>query len=117
MNTDVIEGNKIIIESPFASDVHKVWLKEVKKAGDDFYKTNLLPKLKYHSDWNWLMPVVEKINSLKIYDAIIWRNDCHINDETEILIETSRRAGEELVHVVFRAVVEFITWYNKTIKE
>lgn len=66
--------------------------------------------LKYHSSWDWLMPVVEKINSGNEYDVIIYRTTCHINDKIELLIETTSKG--KLIECVWQAVVEFIKYYN-----
>jgi len=57
--------------------------------------------IKYHTSWDWLMPVLKKIN-LQLhpdtYDS--WRM---INRPTEYNIEN-----------VYNAVVQFINQYNKT---
>ena len=75
------EGNKIIAEftgNAFADDWH----------------------LKYHSSWDWLMPVVEKCKTVKLkkYDYDWW------------LIHSP------LINVQIKstwlAVIEFINWYN-----
>ena len=69
--------------------------------------------------WNELMPVVEKINSLKVktidnteerVDVIIYRNTCHINDEQQIIIEET---GRNMIESTYKAVVSFIKWYNQ----
>lgn len=59
--------------------------------------------LQYHTSWDWLMPVVEKIHGLAVAgDAI--------NAITEEAIFTfSIFAPLKDVH---RAVYQFITWYN-----
>jgi hypothetical protein len=74
-------------------------------------------QFQFHTSWDWLMPVVERINSTvsPIYpderiDVIIYRNTCHINDHREILIETT---GKNMMDCTYKAVVEFIKWYNQ----
>lgn len=63
-------------------------------------------ELKYHSDWNWLMQVVEKIESFKgDKDVIHWsRNNRTIFDLklTECKIQT-----------VYKACTEFVKWHNE----
>lgn len=73
-------------------------------------------KLKYSTSWDWLMPVVEKINET-IYpelneriDVIIYRRTCHINDRQQIIIETT---GKNMLDCTYKAVVEFIKWHNQ----
>lgn len=76
--------------------------------------------LKYHTDWNWLMPVVEKINQTDIpnnkYPAsvVIFRTTTHINDDGYIIVETT---GKTLLEHVYAAVYDFITWHNTTVKK
>lgn len=114
MNT--LEGNKLIAEfmggeydanhSPSYPCFHKLH-----NGG-----TWDLDELKYHTSWDWLMPVVEKINVLdnREYDVIIWRSDCHINNREEILFESSiLKRKDTLILVVWGCIVQFLKWYNQ----
>ena len=68
-----------------------------------------ISSLKYHKDWNWLMEVVEKIESLG-YRIEIVKHICRIylsNKETIIISENIPK-----VEAVYNACVEFIKWYN-----
>lgn len=66
-----------------------------------------MEKLKYHTSWDWLMPVVEKIE----YEAnvTICRQSCHIEND-DILIE---RYGDTKIESIYLAVVAFIKWHNE----
>ena len=64
--------------------------------------------LQYHTSWDWLLPVVDKIKILvmeddsdKLYNSEEWDNITH----TLVQIE---------IKFVYKAVVEFIKTYNKT---
>ena len=59
---EIVEGNKLIIESPFVKDVQRQWMLKAKEAAEEFYTTNLLPKLEYHLSWDWQIPVWRKVN-------------------------------------------------------
>jgi len=85
--------------------------------------------LNYDSDWNWLMPVWEKIGKIKI------ESGCCIIDEMEIRITkcyikalpipyTKNKSFialniigddgcEKLIDTVYKSVLEFIKWYNE----
>ena len=92
--------------------------------------------LKYHTSWDWLMLVVEKIESIELndsnstnyYDVCIMPDAVLIglqSDDLEnplILINKSEGVGSINHHVhlfekkrdaVYNAVVEFIEWYNE----
>lgn len=67
----------------------------------------------YNTSWDWLMPVVEKIESLG-YEFIIVESRCYVKHNTDHSIE-------ELFHIetigskletTYDAVVEFIKEYN-----
>ena len=63
----------------------------------------------YHKDWNWLIEVVEKIESLG-YRIEIVKHICRIylsNKETIVFSENTPK-----IEAVYNAVVEFIKWYN-----
>jgi len=64
---------------------------------------------KYHCSWNWLMPVVEKIEAMFEQDIIINGCACYINIQG---IEISYTETTKIV-AVYNAVVDFIIEYNK----
>ena len=66
---------------------------------DTWLETN--SNLKYHTSWDWLMPVVEKVFILS-EDEEAWRMDIESGLTTLNIDET------------YRAVVEFINEYNRT---
>lgn len=128
-NDKLLEGNKLIAEFMGATVTSKntctnygnmqipYWAFE----RTDFDQVTL-GAYKYATSWDWLMPVVENINTMKApgyrekFDVVIWKNDCHINTYREVLFETFRYNGEELISVVYRCVIQFITWYNNLSK-
>lgn len=63
---------------------------------------------KYHSSWNWLMEVVEKIADVKHWS---------LNATLEDLSESQERDGLYTKADVYDACVEFIKWYNKQNKQ
>ncbi len=76
--------------------------------------------LKFHSSWDWLMPVVEKIEGLDDNEGEF---DCHfeilrdgclvIAWHGETIIEIY---GNTKIESVWLAVVEFIKWRNEQVK-
>ncbi len=81
---------------------------------------------RFHSSWDWLMPVVLKIgstdwSSVDIHcgtgctDSFSW---CTIKwwDDDNNKFETSKELNDDEQNTLFatyKAVVEFIKWYNK----
>ena len=71
--------------------------------------------MKYHSSWDWLMPVVEKIQQIdeNNFCVTIDENVCHIWSENNVYdIET---VSHTTLEAVYNSIVEFINWYNKNI--
>ena len=67
-----------------------------------------IDNLQYQNDWNLLMEVVEKIESLGVV-VEIRENVCYI--ETSQGNYTSE-LEETKIQATYKAVVEFIKWYN-----
>lgn len=132
MNT--LEGNKIIAEfmglkrigSSESSEnilevpVYKHFDKNGKVFGETYYTHH-----KYHSSWDWLMPVVEKIQSIDIAPApnyrgyrieIVVQGYVKISGFPMPTIFKNVSIEGSLINAVWQAVVQFIQWYNKNNK-
>ena len=117
-----IENNKIIAEF-LSVKIHPCETIEnfkflpIEERG--LYNGYFIDELKYHEDWNWLMEVVEKIESLEIFDRMGRFNintknfdenyTSFITDKDEDFIQCE---GDTKIEAVYNAVVEFIKWYN-----
>jgi hypothetical protein len=66
----------------------------------------------YHENWNEIMQVVEKIESLA-YDVQIILDYCIITNGD--YSQTTQLGGAK-IHSVYNACVEFIKWYNQQTK-
>jgi hypothetical protein len=117
MNT---ENNKIIAEfmcykiqkdpterffGRYRTPITKVWVKET--------------ELCFHSDWNWLMEVVGKIENLKS-DVIIQGNSfgyiCnirHFKGVTDVEFKFQGSSKTAKMEAVYNACIKFIKWYNE----
>lgn len=72
-----------------------------------------LTSFKYHSSWNDLMPVVEKIESLG-YVVNIKQNTVFMQNNNKVencmhgyTVEKSKKVA------IYKAVIQFIKWYNQ----
>ena len=71
-------------------------------------------QLKYNSSWDWLMPVVEKIETLGFWIRMDYGDVFVVDDDSNIIIENPMHEdGYTKLSLVYQVVVEFITWYNK----
>lgn len=111
-DNEILEGNKLIAE-----------FMGVEIGGPFQWRpgatTPLMGKmLAYHSDWGWIMPVVEKIESLK-YCVKIEMQSCLIYRISSGPIEELYYDGtnaETKILAVYHRIVEFIKWYNSQAK-
>lgn len=96
---------------------------------DESFKDNVYRKgnrieldstFKYHKSWDWLMPVIDKINNLGYSYRIDYTgtNISMLNSDFEVvsiankIVNTQEKADNRII-VTYLAVVEFIKWYNK----
>lgn len=67
----------------------------------------------FHTSWDWLMSIVEKIEGLvskftiRIYTLANTYTDVTIDDIVNIELATSK------IEAVYNAVIAFINWYNQ----
>jgi|688.fasta_scaffold855053_3 hypothetical protein len=62
---------------------------------------DIYEQAKYHSSWDWLMPVIEKIDEICGIDLHEW--DEYINNSL----------CSKSLNTTYSACIEFIKWYNK----
>jgi len=107
------ENNKLIAEFMGAKKTHiqsvgDIYCPVPSKSGSEY-----ADKLQYHKSWDWLMPVVNRIN--ETHEVLIGRISCQIN---EILDRDnpicSMVCGDisKKHETVYQAVVQFINQYN-----
>jgi hypothetical protein len=69
-------------------------------------------RMKYQKSWDWLMPVVEKIDRLG-FSVTIRRTRTIIETVLTGRIVESIHPDYSMIEVTYCGVVEFIKWYNK----
>lgn len=121
MNT--IENNKLIAEfmglkpNPYNQDpLHPT---DFAEDGDKCIKYSAM---EYHTSWDWLMSVVEKIENLDRLAGIVTINQNCCTIKSNMLGDNtimSQQAGSNYQEAntklsnTYKAVVEFIKWYNE----
>ena len=68
-------------------------------------------QLKFHKDWNWLMEVVEKIESIG-FTFETKKNWARITRKGENII-LRWEEDKTKIEAVYNACIEFIKWYNE----
>ena len=127
---NIIENNKIIAEflewefDDLSETFETPFLKlvEPQAFGDEQFSCKLQDfELEFHSDWNWLMKVVEKIHSMQSYGVLINPNGTYIQDEDDKVIcmtfKNEEVNGEIIsssnIEATFNCCAEFVKWYNQ----
>ena len=90
------------------------------KTDDKDWKDAIL--MKYHSSWDWLMPVLEKICRMKIGDGKTYveyaypRTFGMLNEEAgQIMVRLTGYPvfeADTLIKATYLAIIDFIKWYN-----
>ena len=107
--SEIIPGNCAIANFLGAAGPDLYWLPQLK---DDYIKNEQFTpsELRFHTDWNWLMLAIERIDMIITTNCKINYRSCSIislDDDVNIL-----EFGDTKIQAVWKAVVNFIKWYN-----
>jgi len=90
---------------------------------EEVAEEEIVDELRYHTSWDWLMPVVEKINDLTddwgntneftIGNRFVWV-DPHIGDRIFFSGNNPEDKKEPMISKVYRGAVKFIEQYTIT---
>jgi hypothetical protein len=74
--------------------------------------------LKYNTSWDWLMPVVEKIENItnQLFEDVKYKQYHSVRlsfNASWWSVRTVRGFNKDKKLAYYEAVVEFIKWYNK----
>lgn len=119
---EIIENNRLIAEFIGRCGKHNKNLytfKGIDKVLKDDIWYNL-SEAKFHSSWDWLMPVVDKIESLTFYanqtaKVCIKKNYASITIGIELF--TEHYNFDTKIECLYHSVIEFIKWYNEKNKD
>ena len=121
MNTT--ENNKLIAEfmGRSISPITLAEFRKLKPRDKHLVSGAFVEDLQYHSDWNWLMEVVEKIEQLRYVTEISGNIErkftCIAYPNTSEEYISRIGYGKEMFlnkkYVTYQAVVAFIKWYNE----
>ena len=112
---EIEENNKLIAEfmglptEVFKSGIVNYYFREFNSGS--WYEEH---ELSYNVSWDWLMPVVEKIESLG-YGVTIGMGVYVViqDDVTDTGLEITKMTDNNKLFCTYEAVVEFIKWYNE----
>jgi len=123
---NIVENNKLIAEFmsiPVINETSGIITPMYKAVGLGGWCRE--DELKYNLRWDWLMPVVEKM--ITMYDSqCLFEHPRYTNIDDkwkfhfEALSDCKCRAdgkGETMLEATYKAVIEFIKWYNKNKKK
>ena len=116
----ITESNKLIAEFMGVLKFSEFLGEEILNL-DDGYS---MSEARYHTSWDWLMPVVETIRNMEAEYSV---KDLHDRYRVAFVYSgtaSSNVAGriisiydEDYKTATYKAVVEFIQWYNQKNKE
>lgn len=114
-NKEIIEGNKLIAEFMGLEkrEATAVVYERYKWTDNHLYPVQVL---QFDKSWDWLMPVVEKINDIECCVLDINSRDTFIryirpNLMYQVLLE--RTNAQSKIENSWQAIVDFIKWYNE----
>jgi hypothetical protein len=128
--SEIIENNKLIAEFMGFVEDDKIYTNKSKSNPlPPFWNQGFSNKcceddIRFHSSWDWLMPVLEKIESLgckTVASQSDFNDNQYINIMTGISIinqdaqNPSKFMGQDKIKInaYYKAIVEFIKWINQ----
>jgi len=120
---EILEGNQIIIDSQFSDMTQNAIIyngvrESIGYTSESFYSLwgnkshHLVRYCQYHYSYEWLMPVVERIEELG-YVFEIKKNTVRVLGKQENPYEwNGGTTNDSKLLAIWYAVVEFIKWYN-----
>lgn len=115
MDTEIIEGDKIIcafMELKFRwAEYPNSQLNRLEVDKGSYWE-----EAKYHSSWDWLMPVIEKIETSADdktghMEVTINENHCTVY-QWDFKVIAKDYDGKSKINAVWRTIVKFLKWYN-----
>lgn len=88
---------------------------DLRSTGMSVYKPS---EYKYHTSYEWLMPVVHKINGIRndrdefVFTLTIGPGKCTLVDNAENVTILERIHGATEVELLYRTVIDSIKWIN-----
>lgn len=121
-NEDILDGNKLICEFMIESDSHlftspnyeklgRHWISQKFQGIENPDGNDLLysAEMKFHSSWDWLIPIIDKITSMDKYSKYIEYTSSMVYDGGIFL-------NTKFIENTFNDVVAYIKWYNLNYK-
>ncbi len=119
----IIEGNKLIAEFMGAECLSPKTKFSYFDFGNDwsenegiFQQKIHIRMLKYHSSWDWLMPVVEKVRDKNCIVSIWFNRQLNTNNTTIANFEDGWKKDINIsgvgIESTYKSVIEFIKWHN-----
>ena len=118
-----MKDNKLIAEFMGLSHCEEGWITIPNENRNGVSENEISNDLQYHTSWDWLMPVVEKIEEIAIeddnltikehrYQVDMGYTQCNIYDHVKDCVVASGDMGSKRLST-HKAVVEFIKEHNK----
>jgi hypothetical protein len=75
-------------------------------------------EMEYHKSWGWIMPVVEKINTVSVDNfgelyVVIHPTHCTVREGDGNDLIVKHTDSGLLLDAVYLTIVEFVKWYNE----
>lgn len=97
---------------------------EKKLYGANFWKCNYTPSnkrtwlspglIRYHKNWDWLMPVIFKINSLQYEFKLRYDKQLNLSIATiknDVVSFSDKDGSKTAINSAYYAIIKFLSWY------
>jgi len=122
-DSEILEGNKLIAEFMGFEGQHEDWCGNNILEVDEVFGGEKLYPYSPDKEWNRLMPVVEKISTLKFRFGRFSTKIVTLSRAPYCRMESTTKCfrnscynKEPLIRAVYETVLDFLKWYNENQK-
>lgn len=114
-NVSVVENNRLLAEFIEMQSTNIGWFDSESVLRLVYTSDNTFDELLFHSSWDWLMAVVDKIESIGDYYVKIVGCNCIIGckEGFDVYVDSFKDSKKESV---YDCCTSFVKWYNANVK-
>lgn len=109
---EILEGNKLIANSPFAGAAVRHEIQHHTESGNDIGLTHFYKNLRYHKDWNILIELLEAFEKMGCEFIISTGSIIITWDDGTAYYDRQFVGTQNKLHILYSMLAKLIKWYN-----
>ena len=115
-NVSVVENNRLLAEFIEMQSTNIGWFDSESVLRLVYTSDNTFDELLFHSSWDWLMSVVDKIESIGYIFGISGRSCMIVGRNSDTHVFNVSKYGDNKMSSIYECCTSFVKWYNANVK-